>query len=160
MQMQQDKIKKENFMSEEEFKTITTLIDDTYKNVRMGSFGIDCIIDKIEDGRLEELMRKQNAFYLDATTDLERISEKYKHEPVDIGPFLKGSSFTSINMKTMFNKETQHIAEMLIQGTTMGITETIKSQKDNPVDDKELTDLVLSVISHQEDFVESLKEFL
>ena len=138
----------------------TKLFDEAYKNVRMASYAIDCIIDKIKDIRLEELLRKQNDFYLDTTEELEKIATEMDHEPVDINFFLKGMSNMSINMKTMFNDETPHIAEMLVQGTTMGITEIIKATTDYPTDNEHLRQVVKSITENEELFVESLKNFL
>ena len=40
------------------------LLDRAYENVRMASWAIDCIIEKIENPKLAELLRKQNKFYL------------------------------------------------------------------------------------------------
>ena len=144
----------------QEFISTTTLLDLAYKNVRMASFAIDCIIDKIEDRRLEELLRKQNDFYLDTTEELEKLSEEIGHEPQDINPMLKGTSFASIKMKTFLNDETPHLAEMLVQGTTMGITEILKAKSEYPTQNKQLIDLTDSITESEELFVDSLKEFL
>ena len=147
-------------MDKVEFETTTKLLDEAYKNVRMASFAIDCIIDKIENKGLEDLLRKQNDFYLDTTEKIEKLSEELKHKPADINIFLKGSSFASIKMKTMMNNEAQHIAEMLTQGTTMGITEIIKAQTDYPSKNKELLSICNAIAGSEEKFVESLKKFL
>jgi len=136
------------------------LFDSAYKNVRMESYAIDCIIDAIEDPKLEELLRKQNDFYLDTTEELEKISVDLNHPPKDINPMLKGMSFASIKMKTFVNDETQHLAEMLVQGTTMGITDMIKAQTDFPCINDHLKNVVSSIISNEEKFVDSLKDFL
>lgn len=147
-------------LNEEQYERNTKLLDDAYKNVRMASFAIDCIIDKIENVKLEELLRKQNDFYLDTTEIIEKLCEKLKHKPADISIFLKGSSFASIKLKSMMNDETQHLAEMLTQGTTMGITEMIKARSDYPTQDKEILNIVDSIVGSEEKFVESLKDFL
>lgn len=147
-------------VDKKEYENTTKLLDNAYKNVRMASFAIDCIIDKIQDGRLEELLRKQNDFYLDTTEELEKLSEELKHKPQDINIFLKGSSFASIKMKSMMNDETQHLAEMLTQGTTMGITEMIKSKSDYPSSNQHLVKIVNLITGSEEKFVESLKDFL
>ena len=147
-------------LNKEEFEKTTKLIDCAYKNMRMGSFAIDCIIDKIENPRLEELLRKQNDFYLDTTEELEKLSTKLGHKPTDINAFLKGSSFASIKMKTFMNDETSHIAEMLVQGTTMGITDMIKSQSEFNLKNPELLKVTNSIVASEEKFVESLKDFL
>lgn len=147
-------------LDKQEYEITTKLLDNAYKNVRMASFAIDCIIDKIKDGRLEELLRKQNDFYLDTTEELEKLSEELKHKPADISIFLKGSSFASIKMKSMMNDETQHLAEMLTQGTTMGITEMIKSLSDYPSKNDQLIKICNLITGSEEKFVESLKDFL
>ena len=147
-------------IDKQEYENTTKLLDNAYKNVRMASFAIDCIIDKIQDGRLEELLRKQNDFYLDTTEELEKLAEELKHKPQDISIFLKGSSFASIKIKSTLNNETQHLAEMLTQGTTMGITEMIKSQSDYPSTNKQLNKIVNLITGSEEKFVESLKDFL
>ena len=90
----------------------------------------------------------------------EKISADLKHKPVDINIFLKGMSFASINMKSMLNNETSHLAEMLTQGTTMGITDTIKAQNNYPTKHKELMKITNSIVGSEEKFVESLKDFL
>ena len=147
-------------LDKQEYELTTKLLDNAYKNVRMATFAIDCIIDKIKDGRLEELLRKQNDFYLDTTEELEKLSEELKHTPADINIFLKGSSFASIKMKAMMNDETQHLAEMLTQGTTMGITEMIKSLSDYPSKNEKLVKICKQITGSEEKFVESLKDFL
>lgn len=147
-------------LSEKEYEQTTKLLDNAYKNVRMASFAIDCIIDKIEDEKLETLLRKQNDFYLDTTEEIEKLSEELKHKPQDISIFLKGSSFASINMKSLINNKTQHLAEMLTQGTTMGITEMIKSKSDYPTQNTHLAKIVDNIVGSEEKFVESLKDFL
>lgn len=147
-------------MKKEQYESTIHLIDDAYKNMRMASFAIDSIITKIENKELEELLRKQNKFYLDTTKKIEKISADYKHKPVDINIFLKGSSFASIKLKTMMNNETSNLASMLIDGTTMGITEMIKAQKEYTIDAKEVLDITNEIVGSEEKFVESLKDFL
>jgi hypothetical protein len=148
-------------MNEEEFENTTKLIDECYKNVRMGSFAIDCIMPAIEENEdLCDLLRKQNKCYLKSVNELEKLSEELSHEIVDINPMLKGSSFASIKMKTAFNKEAPHLAEMLIQGTTMGITQLIKSHGEAPSSNDKLDKIVKDIIKYEEEFVDSLKLFL
>ncbi len=147
-------------MEEKEFETTTKLIDEAYKNVRMASFAIDSIIEAIENKDLENLLRKQNRFYLETTKKIEKISQEFKHKPVDINIFLKGSSFASIKLKTMMNNETSKLASMLIEGTTMGITEMIKAQSDYPSKNDDIFQITDEIVSNEEEFVESLKRFL
>lgn len=136
------------------------LLDEVYKNVRMASYAIDCLIEKIENSKLEDLLRKQNKFYLDKTKQLNKLSKKLNHIPKDISIYLKTSSFVAIKMKTLMNNDTPKFAEMLIQGTTMGITDTLKSKGEYPSKNEEIIQIVDDVVRNEEVFVDSLKNFL
>lgn len=136
------------------------LLDRAYENVRMASFAIDCIMEKIENEKLAELIRKQNKFYLKAVTEIEEISKEVKHTLKDINPMAKGMSFMSIKTKTLMNNDSPKLAEMLIQGTTMGITDTLKAKDEFKTDNQKLKNIVNRIISHEEEFVDSLKTFL
>ena len=50
-------------LNKQEYENTTKLLDEAYKNVRMASFAIDCIMEKIENPNLADLLRKQNKFY-------------------------------------------------------------------------------------------------
>ena len=127
----------------------------------MGSFAIDCIMPAVEENKkLADLLKKQNKCYLESVEELEKLSKQLSHEVVDINPMLKGSSFASIKMKTAFNKEPSHLAQMLIEGTTMGITQMIKSHSENKSYVDGLDKIIKDIIKYEEEFVDSLKLFL
>ncbi len=147
-------------MDKKQYENSIELLDTAYKNVRMASFAIDCIIDKIEDKSLEDLLRKQNDCYLNYVEKIEKLSEELKHKPKDINIMLKGISFASIKTKSMMNNETPHLAEMLVQGTTMGITDTLKAKSEFPSNNQKLNSIVDEIVNCEEKFVESLKNFL
>ena len=138
----------------------TNLYNDLYKNVRMATNGIDCIIDAIEHKKLKDLILKQNKIYLDYTKKLEKLAKALKVEVVDLNPFLKASSFTSIKMKTIMNNEKNHLCEMLIQGTTMGITTIIIAISENKDADDYLKEIANDIRKSQENFVDSLKDII
>ncbi|MBQ8424552.1 MAG: hypothetical protein IJX17_00850 [Clostridia bacterium] len=120
-----------------ENNTTNELLDKTYENVRMASYAIDCIMEKIENEKFANLLRKQNEFYLETVTYIENLAEKLGHKLKDINLMQKSMSFVSIKMKTIMNNDSPKLAEMLIQGTTMGITDTIKAKNEFPTKNKD-----------------------
>ena len=144
----------------EETNYTKELADRTYENVRMASYAIDCIIEKIENPKLVELLRKQNKFYLEMVTRIEGFAKENNFELKDISPILKGMSYISIKMKTFANNDSPKLAEMLIQGTTMGVTDTLKAITEFENAGEEICTLAKDVVSHEEEFVDSLKTFL
>lgn len=136
------------------------LANRVYENVRMASYAIDCIIEKIENEKLAKLLRKQNKFYLDTVVKIEKFAKSQKFELKDINPILKGMSYISIKAKTIMNNDSPKLAEMLIQGTTMGITDTLKAQTEFKSKNEDLIAIAKDIVSHEEEFVDSLKTFL
>ena len=136
------------------------LLNAIFKNVTMATHAIDSIRDKIQDKKMSKLLEKQNQIYERLTTQCENLASEISQDLRPINMFAKMSSSASINMKTMFNDETSHIAEMLIQGTTMGITDIIKSIGEFNSADKEIKNVAIDLQHSEEEFVDSLKTFL
>ena len=136
------------------------LTNRIYENVRMASYAIDCIIEKIENKKLAQLLRKQNKYYLNTVEKIEKLSTKLEFNLKDINPILKGMSYISIKAKTIINNDSPKLAEMLIQGTTMGITDTLKALSEFKSKNEEIVSMAKEIVSHEEEFVDSLKTFL
>ena len=68
----------------------------------------------------------------------------------------------SVAMNTMIDSTTSHIAEMMIQGGTMGITDATKllREYENTSCSEEALELARRIIQYEEETVERLKEFL
>ena len=66
-----------------------------------------------------------------------------------------------VNLQTMADDSPSHIAKMLIQGRSMGITEAVKKlhQYENDVE-KDIKKLMERLQEFEEENVEKLKEFL
>lgn len=145
----------------EEQKNITNeLANRVYENVRMASYAIDCIIEKIENKKLAELLREQNKYYLSMVEKIEKFASSMDFKLKDINPILKGMSYISIKTKTIMNNDSPKLAEMLIQGTTMGVTDTLKAMSEFKSRNEKLKAMAEDIVSHEEKFIESLKTFL
>ena len=63
-------------------------------------------------------------------------------------------------MNTLMDKSNSKIAEIMLQGTNMGIIEGVKLLNHNPDATKEVKSILNDFISFQEHTVEKLKEYL
>lgn len=136
------------------------LLNAIFKNVTMATHAIDSIQDKIEDKKLLKLLEKQNSIYGRITSECKRFASEINEDIDAINPLLKMTSSASINLKTMMNDDTNHIAEMLIQGTTMGITDILKSIGEFRTASNEIKSVATDLQHSEEEFVDSLKTFL
>ena len=71
----------------------------------------------------------------------------------------KARTWYGIEMKTLTDHSTSKIAELLLQGTNMGIIEGRKILNKKNID-KEVNDIISEYVTMQEKSVETLKQYL
>lgn len=77
-----------------------------------------------------------------------------------LSTFEKLRTYLMINMQTMVDKSRSHMAEMLIQGSTMGINDAIKKLKEYPDAEPKIGKLMGDLQKFEEKSLEKLKGFL
>ena len=136
------------------------VLDELNKGACMGMDAIHFIMDKVKDEDLKEELNKQYAKYQSISTKICELYPEYSEkDPHETGPMNKAMTWYGIEMKTMMDDTTSKLAELLMQGTNMGIIEgrRLLNHKDT---DKEVEKLVQDYVDMQEDAVEKLKQFL
>ena len=136
------------------------VLDELNKGACMGMDAINFVIDKVEDDDLhKELERQYNGYRKISDKICELYPEYSRDEPHETSVMNKVMTWYGIEMKTMLDKSNSKIAELLLQGTNMGIIEGRKLLNHKNTD-KEVEKLVSEYIKNQEEAVEKLKEFL
>lgn len=136
------------------------VLDELNKGACMGMDAINFVIDKVEDDALhKELERQYNGYRKISDKICELYPEYSRDEPHETSAMNKVMTWYGIEMKTMLDKSNSKIAELLLQGTNMGIIEGRKLLNHKNTD-KEVEKLVSEYIKNQEEAVEKLKEFL
>ena len=144
-----------------EVKKSEEILAEIYRNCHLALESISDILPAIEDEELKAEILHQHEEY-------ERISGKAACLARDKGLEVKEPSavkkammWSSIKMSTLMDNTRSHIAEMMVQGTVMGITSLKTSLGELPEnDDEEITALLKELISVEEEFEKKLKEFL
>ena len=135
-------------------------LDELNKGCTMGTLSLNIILKYVKDDNLKEELIKQYANY-DAVSD--KIKSIYKKhsmkKPHEINIMSKIMVSSSIMMKLMKDNSNSKIAELLIQGTTMGIIEGRKMLNNKKID-KEINKLISAFVKIQEEHVTTLKTYL
>ena len=108
-------------------KDDAAILRNVQKNTEMSMKAIDTIEDKVSNKELAMLLAKTTQKYSDlhqkAITSLVEENEKtYKGNIVEDMMLVGG-----INTNTLLDTSTSHIAELMIKGSNMGITDLTKS---------------------------------
>ena len=135
-------------------------LDEVHKGACMGIDAIDFVLDKVEDDNLKKELKKEYKEYQDIEKRIEEIYPKYNEgDPHSTSAMNKAMTWSGIEMKTMTDKSTSKITELLLQGVNMGIIEGRKILNKKEIN-KEVHDIVSKYVTMQEKSIENLKRFL
>ena len=135
------------------------LLQYIYKTADMGCEGIDAVEKHAEKKMLEEL-KKERVEYENIRSDADLMIRQGGDEPAGSGMMAKMGADMMTAAEMMMDDSRSKIAEMMIQGTTMGIVKTIRHLKDYEGDDEKARKLGERLLNVQEENVEKMKAFL
>lgn len=136
------------------------VLDEINKGACMGKDSIHYILDKVENKKLRKELNYEYDEYDRTIKKIGKIYNDYsKEKPTKTTTMNKVMTFYGIEMKTMMDTTSSHIAELMLQGTNMGIIEGRKLLNNKKVS-KEVYKILEEFITFQEENVENLKEFL
>ncbi len=135
-------------------------LDEIHKGACMGKDAIDFVLDKVEDKNLIKELKREYKDYSAIEEKIDKIYQKYSDkDPHSTSAMTKAMTWSGIEMKTMTDKSTSKIAELLLQGVNMGIIEGRKILNNKELNN-EVHDIASTYVNMQEKSVEELKEFL
>ena len=135
-------------------------LDELHKGACMGKDAIDFVLDKVEDKSLEKELKREYKDYQNIENEIDKIYPKYSEgDPHSTNAMNKAMTWSGIEMKTMTDKSTSKIAELLLQGVNMGVIEGRKILNKKELNN-EVHDIASRYVSMQEKSVENLKKFL
>lgn len=136
------------------------LLEKTYQNANMGIVALKSVIDKSTDEEFKNAINRQ-------LMDYHKIADRSKEELVKSGAETKDNPALeklmlkgNVRMNTMVNSSRSHIAQMIIRGSTMGITQMTKLLNSKPEADGSSTQIAKEFIHLEQDNIDKMKKFL
>jgi hypothetical protein len=135
-------------------------LNDIYKNAHIALQSISDLLPSVDDEGIKNELQEQYEGYEKIIGNLSTFMAERGVEPKDVNPFKKAMLWSSIKMKTLMNNSKNQVAEMMINGTVMGINElTAMKNEGNNLDD-EILSLLEELLSLEEEYEQRLKKFL
>lgn len=136
------------------------VLDELNKGCSMGMVALDYIIKKSDENEFNKLLTNQYKEYEDLSNRINELYDKYTNDKIHETSFIeKAMTWYGIQKDTIMNNSISKIAELLINGTNMGIIEGRKLINNKKMD-KDIHKLCSEYIKMQEKYLEELKEFL
>jgi len=136
------------------------MLQSVRKTCRMGCEGIDEILPITKGEEFRKALETQKEEYKNICTEADRMLELKKASPEDINAMAKMGSKTMTMMKTMKDDSEEHLAEMMYQGSAMGVTKIIRNMREFTGNDKEVRALAQRLLETEERNMEQMKKFL
>lgn len=136
------------------------LLGEIYKGARMGMQATKTILNKSSNQALNRELESQYQSYLKSAQEAEKKLIKSNKMPQDNDILAKATLWGSIQMETMADTKASHIAELMINGSTMGIIDMTKSINEFKDADSGTTSLARRFIKNEERNIEKLKQYL
>jgi len=137
-------------------------LSELYKNMKMGSDSIVNISSKVNEGALRDELARELDTYEKYAKEIGKMLYDAGETPREENIMTKMATKVGMAMNTLTDSTESHIAQMMIEGATMGVTENTKliNRFEKHCVSDEAMALARDTVKFMESSVECLKKFL
>lgn len=136
------------------------MLEAIVQNTEMGKNTLEQMIPMAQDGFFKaELLREKNVYHAlnaEAHKCMAACGSKAKGQ----SKFAKANTRMGVSMKTMNDKSTRNLAQMLVQGGQQGVVDCVESQRDYTGATPGVKDLCMRLQEFQQESVDKMTGFL
>ena len=148
-------------MENKNFKQTEEALAEIYRNAQLALQSISDILPETEDGELRAELTAEHEAYEHFSARAQMLAKDKGLELKEPNPMKKAMMWGSIKMSTLTDNSRSHIADMMVQGTVMGITALRTTANDFSDDgDERIKTLLKEMIEKEEDFEKKWKSYL
>lgn len=136
------------------------MLQNIYKNVSMGREGIIDVLKVAEDNKFRTALTQQLSEYDKLAEEARELLHEMGENEQELGALPRLSSQLMSSLHTLNDHSPSNIAQMMIKGTTTGVTEAIRDLNDYADGDKNIIRLAQKVLDTEQANIEQMKKFL
>jgi hypothetical protein len=136
------------------------MLNYIYQNAEMGKTTIEQILKEVSDLEFRDILKEQLKDYEYVMSKCDTLLNEEGKLPKNINAMPKIMSYFKIKMDTLKDDTSSHIAEMMMQGSNMGVIDITRNlnRYDNVEDN--IKDLASRLLKIEENNIEALKPYL
>jgi hypothetical protein len=140
--------------------TNAELLNYIHQNAQMGQDTVHQLSGIVQDGGFKTLLDSQFQEYKKMFDSTEKRLKTIGSQVKDVNALSKMSAYLMINMETLVDKSPEHIAEMMIQGSTMGVIQITRKLKEYKDADEEIKYMGEHLLGLEQQNIEECKRYL
>lgn len=138
----------------------TNLLNEIYRAASMGEQAIADVLPSVDNPKLSQKLDSQSSAYNRIAGKSRRMLYAYGKEPEEAGFLEKMGLWGGVKMNLIRDDSTSHVAEMMIQGSNMAITDITKKLNDLGEADAGARELAEEFLDCENKHIESMKQYL
>ena len=135
------------------------LIQEVYKNTKMGGDSIIDLIDRANDPKFRSEMTSELESYRHFSEEASRRLQERGLKPTELTTTAKMGAKLGMAFNTLLDTTTSHLAELMINGATMGIID-LEKRLNSGTYSSDAKSLAEDVLKFEKSTVERLGAFL
>ncbi len=136
------------------------LLNCVAQTAQMGQTSIDRLLEKNSDEAFRAELLQQRSDYQTYRQDAETRLNAMGVMPEPKRALDRAGAWLGLEMSTLTDRSTAHLADLMVQGTTMGIIEVTKARNECTEADAQAQGVASAFIARQQQAVDVLKGFL
>ncbi|MBQ6539921.1 MAG: hypothetical protein IJL71_02730 [Oscillospiraceae bacterium] len=137
-----------------------SVLNSIYRGARIGRESVANILPKTEHPGFRDDLRTQEGEYDAICKEAANRLAEMGNTPDPIEDMKKMTMKAAVNMNTLMNCDTSHLADIMIRGSTMGITNMTKILNGYQNPDPQVAGLAQKLITTEQQNIERLKVYL
>lgn len=136
------------------------LLQAIVENGRMGEDACEQLLKRAKDNDIRQELMLERQHYAQAVRDAEKRIYNMGEKPHPKGPAARMGMWMGMQINTMMDQTQGHIADILIQGATMGVIELTKARNSYSDASADAQGVAADLIAKQQEAIDRLKAFL
>lgn len=136
------------------------LLRSVAENAYTGLEACDQLISRTEDEEMRRELTSEKQQYQEFVREAEDSLGRIGGKTSEPGPMQRAGMWMGVQMNTLMDKSTQHIADIAIQGATMGVVGMTRERRELSEAADNAQSLASRFITMQQENIERLKQFL
>lgn len=137
------------------------IVNYIMQNCEMGISSLKKLREMLESNEMQQELSEELKSYKSIYDKASRVNENLHGERTPVSMMQKFMAKMGVQMNVLMDKSDSHIAEMLIQGTNMGIIELNKILNSNPdYSNEEILSILKELLEFEERRINKLKAYL
>ena len=142
-------------------KKSVEVLSEIYRNAHLALQSISNILPAVENEEIKTELMRQHEEYERFSAKAAQLARDFDTELKEPNPMKKMMMWGSIKISTLKDNSPSHIADMMLQGTVMGISALRTSAGDLPCENSDaVCQLLQEMIKAEEEFEKIWKEHL